>query len=142
MISNFHRNLAVLACLMGLFSSGLHAQYTPKPGTAERTAILDVVRFPLQADVNQSVVFVVKHMKVQGDWAFLIGTPETKSGGRINYRGTKYEEVAQEVDEITIALLKRKGGKWVALDCVYFCGDVWWWGLWERYPGCPRSIFP
>jgi hypothetical protein len=141
-ISNFHRNLAVLACLMGLFSSGLHAQYTPKPGTAERTAILDVVRFPLQADVNQSVVFVVKHMKVQGDWAFLIATPETKSSERINYRGTKYEEVAQEVDEITIALLKRKGGKWVASDCAYFSGDVWWWGLWERYPGCPRSIFP
>jgi hypothetical protein len=92
--------------------------------------------------VNQSVVFVVKHMKVQGDWAFLIATPETKSSERINYRGTKYEEVAQEVDEITIALLKRKGGKWVASDCAYFSGDVWWWGLWERYPGCPRSIFP
>ena len=131
-------------CLAGLFIGGsLSAQpHTPKPGTAERTAILDAVRFPLQAAINQKVIFVVEHMKVEGKWAFLKATPKTKAGGQISYKGTKFAEDADEADELTVALLKKRGGKWVAVSHAYFTTDVWWDGLWNDHPGCPRSIFP
>jgi hypothetical protein len=130
-----------LAFLFSLCAGHIQAQhtYTPRPGTAERTAILDSVRFPLEAAVNQSVVFVVDHMKVQGDWAFLIATQQKRSGGKIDYRGTKYELYE---NECTCALVRRRGDTWVVVDSVYFMSDVWWWELWDRVPGAPRAIFP
>lgn len=89
--------------------------------------------------MNQSVVFVVDHMKVQGDWAFLIATQQKRSGGKIDYRGTKYELYE---NECTCALVRRRGDTWVVVDSVYFMSDVWWWELWDRVPGAPRAIFP
>lgn len=142
--SRERNHLFSLICFLGFLACGsLGAQpYTPKKGSAERTAILDAVRFPLQAAINENVIFVVDHMKVEGTWAFLIATPKTKSGGQIDYRGTKFAADAQEADELTVALLRKTGGKWVSVTHGYFTTDVWWDGLWKEYPGCPRSIFP
>ena len=53
---------------------------TPIRGCDERKAILDAVRAPLESDINQKVIFVVDHMKVDGDWAFVKATPKTKDG--------------------------------------------------------------
>jgi len=136
--------LFALICSLGLVAcSSLSAQsYTPAKGTAERTAILDTVRFPLQAAVNESIVFVVNHMKVEGSWAFLMAVPQTKAGGKINYSGTQFAADAAESDELTVALLQKSGGKWNTVQHAYFTTDVWWEGLWNQHPGCPRSIFP
>lgn len=133
-----------LAFLLAMGAGNTQAQhtYTPKPGTAERTAILDSLRFPLEAAVNQSVVFMVDHMKVQGDWAFFIATPHKRSGGRIDYRGTKYEWISQEAEEYAFGLVKRRGDIWVVVEHVYFANDVPWAGLWDTVPGVPRAIFP
>tara|TARA_R110000850_G_scaffold156101_1_gene280348 strand:- start:514 stop:951 length:438 start_codon:yes stop_codon:yes gene_type:complete len=138
------KHFILFVCLVGVFVGGsISAQpHTPKRGTAERTAILDAVRFPLQAAVNQNVIFVVEHMKVEGNWAFLKATPQTKAGGPISYKGTKFAVDAEEADELTVALLQKRGGKWVAVSHAYFTTDVWWEGLWNEFPGCPRSIFP
>ena len=79
--------------------------------------------------MNQSVVFAVDHMKVQGDWAFLIATQQKRSGGKIDYRGTKYELYE---NECTCALVRRRGDTWVVVDSVYFMSDVWCVALLEK----------
>ncbi len=114
---------------------------TPKPGTDERTAILDAVRDPLEDSIHRKVIFVVDHMKVDGDWAFIMATPKTKDGGKINYKGTVFEEDADFGDELTVALLRKKRGRWYIVTHAYFTTDVWWDRLWEKYDSCPKSIF-
>ncbi|MEC5126007.1 hypothetical protein VSU19_04560 [Verrucomicrobiales bacterium BCK34] len=129
-------------CLLLASETSLYAQATtPKAGTAERTAILDPVREPLQKAIGQKVIFVVDHMKMDGDWAFVIATPKTKNGGPISYVGTGFEDDANEADELTVALLRKKNGKWTLVEHAYFTTDVWWENLWENYENCPRSIF-
>ena len=86
------------------------------------------------------VIFVVDHLKVEGDWALFIGTPKTKAGGPIDYTGTIYEEEAKEADKITVGLLGKVGEHWIVIAHGFFTTDVWWYGLWEQYPGCPQSI--
>lgn len=115
--------------------------YTPARGTAERTAILDPVRHILEGQINQRVVFVVDHLKVDGSWAFFKGTPQTPDGNSIDYRGTLLEQDSEEADEITVALLGKIDGRWTVIKHGFFTTDVWWQRLWERVPGCPSSIF-
>ena len=136
------KHLVSLVLVFGLcaFASVGAKPYTPKAGSAERTAILDAVRGPLEATLNQKVIFVVHHMKVEGPWAFLKATQKTEASKPIDYKGTVFEEDT-EFDELTVALLKKREGKWVSVNHAYFTSDVWWHGLWERYAGCPRSIF-
>lgn len=55
--------------------------------------------------------------------------------------GTKFEEEADEADELTIALLQKKDKKWVLVEHGYFTTDVWWIDLWERHKGSPKTIF-
>lgn len=130
-------------CILTLaFQTSLWAQATtPKKGSEERTAILDSVRAPLEKAIDQKVIFVVEHMKVDGDWAFVKAVPKTKDGEAISYKGTEFEEEADEADELTIALLQKKDKKWVLVEHGYFTTDVWWIDLWERHKGCPKTIF-
>ncbi|MFK5924976.1 MAG: hypothetical protein QM496_22575 [Verrucomicrobiota bacterium] len=122
-------------------SAGQAAPRTPEPGAKERMNILDAVRDPLEASIHQKVIFVVDHMKVEGDWAFLIATPKTKDGGKINYKGTVFEDDADFADELTVALLKKKRNRWFIVTHAYFTTDVWWHGIWDDYKA-PQSIFP
>ncbi len=60
------------------------AAYTPEKGSAERKAILDALRVPVERQLKQKVVFVADNFKVQGNWAFVGGTaaePERRRAG-------------------------------------------------------------
>ncbi len=134
---------SIVCCLwLSVGSSAFSQVHTPEPGTDERTAILDAVRDPLEDSIHQKVIFVVDHMKVDGDWAFIMATPKTKDGGQINYKGTVFEEDADFGDELTVALIRKKRGRWYIVTHGYFTTDVWWERLWEKYDSCPESIFP
>ncbi len=66
--------------------------YTPEPGSAERTAILDAVR----RFHNTKDKYVVHEMLVQGDWALTTVSPESAQESVVSYLA-----------------LRREGGKWV-----------------------------
>jgi len=66
--------------------------YTPKSGSAERTAILDAVRqFHSTKDK-----YVVHEMLVQGDWALCTVSPESGPDSLVSYLA-----------------LRREGGRWI-----------------------------
>jgi hypothetical protein len=64
--------------------------YTPKPGSAERKAIMDAARVPVESELKKKVVFKVERLKVRAGWAFMMGVPQGPDG-RLAYRGTVYE---------------------------------------------------
>ena len=126
-----------------LCASTTVAQYTPEKGSAERKAITDALRVPVEKKLKQSVVFNIDHLKVQEDWAFLYGAPRRPNGGKVDYSKTSYAE-AQRLgmfDDNISALLHKVRGRWTVVKYVIGATDVPYIGWDEKY-GAPSGIFP
>lgn len=136
----------VFALLFSLFTASLvSAQqvYTPERGSAERKAILDTLRVPVERELKQKVVFVAEHFNVQGTWAFVGGTLQNGEGGEPNWSVTPYAEAKDEgfFDNNYFALLRKTAGKWKVTTKAIGCSDVCYADWWRRYRA-PKAIFP
>jgi hypothetical protein len=119
---------ALTASLAG--AAVAQAVHAPAAGSAERRALMDAVRPVVQAKVGGSVEFVVNHIAVGGDHAFVMLEPQRPGGGAIDYRG----EDAEFMDGLhTEALLARRGGRWVVEDHAIGSTDAWYLSLCDRY---------
>ena len=120
-------------------AAGLH---TPATGTAERKAILDALRVPVEKELNQSVVFVIDTLKVKNDFAFVLGQTVQPSGAPIDYSKTPYLQDVQAgaFSDEAIGLLHWDGG-WKVLIYNVGATDVAWLDWGQQY-GAPQAIFP
>jgi hypothetical protein len=139
------RRFFSLALLAPMLAAAVNAQsaYTPEKGSAERKQILDVLRGPVERQLKQKIVFVADDFKVQGNWAFVGGRPQSPNGGEPDYRGTVYYEAKNEgaFDNNFFALFKKTGGKWRVVKYMIGCTDVCYSDWWSRYKA-PKAIFP
>lgn len=131
----------LISCgVLNVFSQSV---YTPAKGSAERTAVLNALRVPVEKELKQKIQFSINQFKTNGVWAFINGEPQNASGGRPNYRGTEYQEAIDEgmFDNNFQALLKKTGGKWkvvtYAIGCTDVCFATWW-----KDHKAPKAIFP
>lgn len=117
--------------------------YTPEKGSAERKAILDALRVPVEKQLKQDIVFATDNFNVSGRWAFVSGAPQRPDGGRPNYAGTKYQRALDEdmFDNNIFALLKKAGGRWNVVTFAIGCTDVCY-AVWPRRYKAPKAIFP
>jgi hypothetical protein len=117
--------------------------YTPEKGSAERKAILDALRIPVERELKQKIVFSAENFNVAGNWAFLSGDPQSPDGGQPDYRGTPYQEAkdADMFDNNFFALLRKTGGKWKVVHYAIGCTDVCYADWWRRYKA-PKAVFP
>ena len=117
--------------------------YTPEKGSAERKAILDTLRVPVERELKQKIIFVADQFNVQGTWAFISGTPRNTTGGQPNYRGTPYWQAKQDgaFDNNFYALLRKTGGKWRVVKYAIGCTDVCYADWWSKYKA-PKAVFP
>ncbi|MEL7047413.1 MAG: hypothetical protein AAFO75_00370 [Pseudomonadota bacterium] len=115
---------------------------TPKRGSAERQAIMDAVRAPVEKQLGPRVVFVVHQLRVGTDWAFLSGRPQRPSGAPIDYALTPYAEDyrAGIFDDGVAALLQRGEGVWRVRALSIGHTDVVW-ATWPEDFGAPRGVF-
>jgi hypothetical protein len=138
------RLTVVIVCVIALVSGAVaQSVYTPEKGSAERTAILDALRVPVEKELKQKIVFNVENFNVSGVWAFISGDPQNTSGGKPDYRKTPYQEAieADMFDNNFFGLLKRTGGKWKVVRYEIGCTDVCYADWWRRYKA-PKRIFP
>jgi hypothetical protein len=108
-----------------------------------RKPLLDGLRGPVEKDLGQSVQFVVSLLRVQGDWAFVIATPQTKTGQPIDYSRTHYAQaLADGVFDggIVFALLKSDQGVWLVKDFVIGPTDVAFLA-WPDQHDAPAALF-
>ncbi|MCC6327772.1 MAG: hypothetical protein IT174_04595 [Acidobacteria bacterium] len=137
----------IIIVLMTFFVSAIsvtgQSVYTPEKGSAERKAILDALRIPVERQLKQQIVFVADNFSVQGTWAFVSGTPQAPSGGAPDYSGTVFQEAkeAGAFDNNFFALLRKTGGKWRVVKYAIGCTDVCFVDWWRRYKA-PKAIFP
>lgn len=116
--------------------------YTPEPGTAERKAIADALRVPVEKQLKKSVVFKIDHLKVQDGWAFLRGVPQRPDGKPMDYSDTPYrrqKELGMFDDQIS-ALLRRQGDGWAVVTYDIGATDVVYLDWAEKHKA-PPAIF-
>lgn len=109
--------------------------HSPPRGSAERSAILDALRKPLEKDAKQKIVFYEVQIKVMNGWAFVYAYTRDTEGKPLKQWG-------DFIDPGTGGLLRKKKKGWEVLD----------WGMatdsspiedaMRRFPRAPRSIFP
>jgi hypothetical protein len=103
--------------------------YTPAKGSGERKAIMDAMR--AKGD-DQDRVFVVRRLKISGNWAWLDCDPQSRDGSN------RYEPES--------ALLRNSGGKWKVVDQPCGEGDCDFDSEVSRIrhenPQAPEAIFP
>jgi hypothetical protein len=110
---------------------------------ALRKPLLDGLRGPIEKDLGQPVQFVVGTLRVQGAWAFVIATPQTKTGQPIDYSRTHYAQAIADgvFDGGTVfALLKSDQGAWLVKDFVIGPTDVAFLA-WPDQHGAPAALF-
>ena len=117
--------LIALFCLAATATHGQRA-YTPATGSAERKAIMDVLRVPVEADLRQRVIFRVQHLRVVGPWALARVVPIRPDGGEIDYTRTKYRADLEEgaFDAEGEALLRNDGAGWRLLEWRFGASDT------------------
>ena len=136
-------NFAILLLLAAASASAAQTAYTPEKGSPERKAILAALRVPVERDLKQKVVFVADNFRVQGNFAFVSGTPQNSTGGDPDYARTKYAEQVDSgaFDNNFFALLKKTAGKWRVTHYAIGCTDVCYADWWRRFRA-PKAIFP
>ncbi len=117
--------------------------YTPEKGSAERKAIFDALRKPVEKELKQKIVFAADHFNVSGKWAFVGGDPQSPGGGPPDYSRTPYQrdKDADMFDNNFFAVLKKTGSKWKVVTYAIGCTDVCYADWWRRYKA-PKAIFP
>src|SRR5215211_9530186 len=137
--------LSVLALVIVAAAAGVTSAqeaHTPAPGSAERKAIADALRAPVEKELRQKVVFKIDHLKASGDWAFLRGVPQRPGGGRVDYGNTPYRQRIEDgvFDDWICALLRKRAGKWQVVKYVIGATDVVYEG-WDGEYDAPPAIF-
>jgi hypothetical protein len=132
--------IALIACVGFAAAQNVH---TPDKGSAERKAILDALRSPVERDLKQPVIFAIDNFNVSGNWAFIGGTPQTSDGGRPDYSRTKYADAVDSgaFDNNIFALLKKSAGKWKVVTHLIGCTDVCY-ATWWKDHRAPKALFP
>ncbi len=116
--------------------------HVPEKGSVERKAILDALRVPVEKQLKQPVVFKIEHLKVQDNWAFLTGRPQSSDGSAIDYSNTVYHDAVDSgaFDDGIVALLRQVNGKWKVVQYVIGATDVPYVD-WDKKHRAPKGIF-
>jgi hypothetical protein len=135
--------LVVISALLAALQPAVAQVATPPRGSPLRAAILDGVRPMVEAEVGKPVEFVVQQMRVLGEWAFVLLSPQRPGGGAIPYVYTRYQAAVDEgfFDNQVSALLRDTPSGWLVYEYNLGATDVPWvdWG--QSYP-VPPEVFP
>jgi len=116
--------------------------HVPEKGSVERKAIVDALRAPVEKQLKQPVIFKIDHLKVQNNWAFLTGRPQTSDGSAVDYTNTVYQDAVDSgaFDDGIVALLRQVKGKWKVVQYVIGATDVPY-VEWDKEYRAPKAIF-
>ncbi len=139
----FSRRLFLIAsAVLTLPASSVFAGeiYEPKRGSSERKAILDALRPVMEARMRGPVEFVIRKLRVEDGWAFVVTDPQRPGGASINIRETAFADEADYMDGLTTyALLRHKNGVWRLFDHAIGPTDVFY-EIWPQQFGAPRAL--
>jgi hypothetical protein len=108
----------------------------PKPGTAERKAIMDAMRKPVSEYAGKRVKFTGKVRSI-GQWARFTGKVDTEDGSKPEADG-----IATDMEQDFVALLsKNENGDWKAVHWGFANDTSVLAGAREEHPQAPWPLF-
>lgn len=119
------------------------------PENPLRKPLLDALRPTVETDLGQRVRLVVRSLRRQGDWVFIVARPQALSGKPIDFAKTRHAERLEAGifdGDTFFALLKREAGpklsreKWSVRDYVIGPTDVAY-AAWPDDHGAPPALF-
>ena len=115
---------------------------TPPRGDPLRQALMDAARPVIAADIGQTVLFIVKELRTDGQWAYLQATPAQPSGMPLDWSETNYaaDWQADAMSDTVMVLLAYQNGAWLVVDYIVGPTDVYWYSWIERF-GLPEALF-
>lgn len=129
--------------LTGVMAMAVGVAVAGEPQGAERAAILDGGHMAVSKALGKPVRFLVKTLKRQGDWAFLVAAMQDPHGRPIDYTGTPKAAAAAAgaASKDYAALLRRRDDAgWTVVTDAVGPTDVIWDG-WATEHGVPASLF-
>ncbi len=116
--------------------------YTPERGSAERAALMDAARPPIEGALGVPVIFVVQVLNTDGTWAYLQAVPHNPDGSPMDWRRTRLaaDWEAGFMSDIAMVLMQRGRHGWHVIDWVMGPTDVFWYG-WVTDYGLPERLF-
>ncbi|MEH6740582.1 MAG: hypothetical protein V7695_18865 [Sulfitobacter sp.] len=118
------------------------AYYTPARNTAERQAVMDAAREPMWRELGQKVIFLVKTLRTDGQWYFLMAEPLQPNGKKLDWYSTPYADdwAKDAMSDVVMVLMRRQGSGWQVVDYVIGPTDVHWYNWIDGY-GLPERLF-
>lgn len=112
----------------------------PPRGSAERKMLLDTVRPAAELDLAVPIEFVVRHLRVDGPWAFFSGDMQKPGGAQIKCSEIRFPDDCSMMDGFSIyALMSRQGNRWRLRDMHIAPTDVSW-SAWPEQFGVPCAL--
>lgn len=118
------------------------AIYSPARNTAERQALADAARGPIEAALGAPVIFQISVLRTDGVWAYLQAEPLAPGGGPFDWSQTPFaEDIAQDrMSTVLMVLMMQDGTGWQVADYIIGPTDVAWYG-WVTDWGLPEALF-
>ncbi len=111
---------------LALGLAALAAVAAPAQQDPERRAVLDALRPAIEAKLGPSIEFVVRVIRIENGWAFVMTDPQRKGGGRID-GAEVFGEHFGNMDGLDVtAVLKRQAKGWTLVDHAIGATDVWY----------------
>jgi hypothetical protein len=113
-----------------MLSAAFAKPHTPAAGSAERKAILDALRVPVQREAGQKIVFYNVTIRVENGWAWVLAVSKDKTGKKMPLG-----------DTMTQGLMHKVKGRWrvehwgLSSDISVACAAA------KAFPKAPRAIF-
>lgn len=115
---------AIAAAAAVTLPTAASAQGSHTPTGAERRAVLDALRGPVERVLGPDIEFVVQRIRVQGSYAFVDAFPQRRGGGRIN-PGRYLSDYVPDAGFAAQAILRNTGGGWRVARYELNAGDAW-----------------
>jgi len=117
--------------------------HTPAASSAERKAILNTLRKPVERELGQDVRFLVEKISACRNWAFVEATPQKPTGQPVDWSMSSYAGAVKHdaCGFYVHALLTRKSGRWRVRHYEVCATDVPY-VSWPIVYGAPPQLFP
>ena len=123
-------------------STAPSAYHAPARGTAERAALMDAARVPVQRALGLPVIFMVSTLRSDDNWAYLAATPLQPDGQALDWSRTPMARdwAADMMSDLVLVVMRRGDDGWQAVEHIIGPTDVAWLN-WVDQHGWPRALF-
>lgn len=130
-------SLATVLLLDIASSNAQPRSYSPRPGSAERRILLNLLRPEIARDLDAPIEFVVNEIRISGNYAFVSVNAQRPGGRRIDAAKTKWAgRLYPDIIDCchAQAIYEKRAGKWRILESALGATDVWYLSYCGRVP--------